>query len=74
MKFGDIVYSEEYNQVGKLIGRVGNEAKIDLIDNKDRDIMYCALNQCRLATEEEIEACFDDRNFNDNFEPLNLIL
>lgn len=59
MKICDIVYSEEYHAVGKLVEIIGKEAQVDLIDSPEEDIIYCDVSKLRLATHSEIHSVFD---------------
>lgn len=58
MKIGDLVYSEEYNVVGKLKAITNNEATIDLIDVVREDIWYYDKRKCHIASKEEAENFF----------------
>jgi len=62
MKIGDIVYSIEYDYFGKLIEINGNEAVLDTITREPLngpDIMYCNINKCKSATEEQLIELFE---------------
>lgn len=58
MKIGDIIYSIEYDIVGKLLKINYKEAIIEDIDSKGSRT-YANIDKCRIATQDEIEGVFE---------------